>query len=163
MAKKHLIWSNEINIEDWQDFLMEEHPDVADEYEQYRLCDELNESYLDDERMNLDIPCPIIAIADLGLWNGRFTGVKVFDNLKEIFTVNVSCSLIEWYVEGVTLKGTMAHHDGTNYVRYYKFMKNLAGADDFIQDLIDGVKISKSRFYKYCKSAGKLVKEVYGF
>ena len=42
-------------------------------------------------------------------------------------------------------------------------MKNLNGADDFLHDLVNGVEISKSRFYKYCKSAGKLVKEVYGF
>lgn len=163
MAKKHLIWSSEFEVEDFKDYLEEYHPEVKDEDEQYEIVAELNDLYLDDERVNLNIPCPIIGIADLGLWNGRFTGFKLFDNLKDIFTVNVPCSLVEWYVEGVTLKGTMSHHDGTNYIKYYKFMKDLNGADDFLHDLVNGVEISKSRFYKYCKSAGKLVKEVYGF
>ena len=161
MAKIHTIWNSEINIDDWQDYLEEEHPDVTDEYEKYRLCAELNDTYLDDERMNLNIPCDIIAIADLGFWNRRATGVQVFSNLKEIFYSE--CEYAKWFVEGMTLKGEMTHHDGTHYVKYYKFMKHLEGAEDFIYDLINEVEVSKSRFYKYCKSAGKLVKEVYGF
>lgn len=161
MAKKHLIWSSEFEVEDFKDYLEEYHPEVKDEYEQYRLCAELNDIYLDDERMNLDIPCDIIGIADIGRWNGRFTGVQVVDNLNKILYTD--CEIAKWYVEGTTLKATMSHHDGTNYVKYYKFMKNLAGAEDFISDLINNVEISKSRFYKYCKSAGKIVKKVYGF
>ena len=39
---------------------------------------DLNHDYLEDERVNLNIqlPQPIICIADLGRWNGRFSGYK---------------------------------------------------------------------------------------
>lgn len=161
--KKHIIWTNQVDVNDYEGYLQEYYPEVKDETEKYELCCQINDDHLDDERINLNIKCPIIGIADLGLWNGRFTGVKLFDNLKDIFYVSEICSILEWYVEGVTLKGRMAHHDGTNYIKYYKFMKHLDGADDFINDIINGVEISKSRFYKYCKSAGRIVKEVYGF
>ena len=36
--KKHIIWSNQnINVEDWQDFLDECYPDVTDEFDKYNL------------------------------------------------------------------------------------------------------------------------------
>ena len=50
----HTIWQNTgINIEDWTDFLEEEYPDVTDEYEQYRLVEEMNEMYILWMQVNL--------------------------------------------------------------------------------------------------------------
>ena len=39
---------------------------------------EINNRYLDDERVNLNIQLdqPILVIADLGLWNGRRPGYQ---------------------------------------------------------------------------------------
>lgn len=78
MNEKHIIWSNEnLDLDDWRDDLLEQYPD-ADEYELYRLMDETNGEYLNDERVNLNIQLsqPILVIADLGLWNGRRQGYK---------------------------------------------------------------------------------------
>lgn len=70
MKAQHVIWSNcDLDYErDWKDFLEEEHPDMTEE-ERELLMYETNDSYLDDERCNLNIQLdrPIVVIADLGL------------------------------------------------------------------------------------------------
>ena len=52
---------------------------------------EINNRYLDDERVNLNIQLdqPILVIADLGLWNGRRTGYQEISsgNIRTAFTV----------------------------------------------------------------------------
>ena len=75
-AQRHIILSNhELDYEDWKDDLEKEYPDLSDD-ERYSLMYEINDGYLDDERVNLDIQLdtPILMIADLGRWNGRFPG-----------------------------------------------------------------------------------------
>ena len=76
--EKKVIWSNyNLDYEDWKDFFDDEYPDL-DEDKRIDLMYELNNVYLDDERMNLDIPVSeeIIVLGDLGLWNGRKSGYK---------------------------------------------------------------------------------------
>ena len=72
----HLIWSNyDIDYEDWREYMEEEFPNLSED-ERYQKMLEINDGYLDDERMNLNIQLsePILLIADLGLWNGRHNG-----------------------------------------------------------------------------------------
>ena len=159
--KKHMIWTSDINIADWIDYLQEMHPEVTDENEQYQLCVEANNEGLNDERFNLNMHFPVLAIADIGRWNGRVQGYKLFQNLKDI--LSSGCESVEWYVEGNTLKGTLFGHDGTTYVKYYLFNQDLPGTKKFLEDIANGMNITKSRLYHYCKSAGKLVKKVYGW
>lgn len=82
-AQRHIIWSNhELDYEDWKDNLEKEYPDLSDD-ERYSLMYEINDGYLDDERVNLDIQLdtPILMIADLGRWNGRLTDYCPADTL----------------------------------------------------------------------------------
>ena len=69
---RHIIWSNDIDYDDWREELEEQYPDLT-EAERMELMYELNSDYLDDERSNLDIQLsrPILVVGDLGLWNGR--------------------------------------------------------------------------------------------
>ena len=74
--KKKVIWSNSnLDYEDWKDFFDDEYPDLTED-KRIDLMYELNNKYLDDERMNLDIPVDekIVVIADLGRWHGRIPG-----------------------------------------------------------------------------------------
>ena len=74
----HVIWTNyHLNYDDWADDLETEYPELPEDERYYKMLD-LNDSYLDDERANLNIQLsqPILVIADLGLWNGRRTGYK---------------------------------------------------------------------------------------
>ena len=53
---RHIIWSNDIDYDDWREDLEEQYPDLT-EAERMELMYELNGDYLDDERSNLDMHC----------------------------------------------------------------------------------------------------------
>ncbi len=118
MDKKHIVWSDiYLDLDDWRDDLKEQYPDASDDELTARMY-ELNNDYLDDERVNLDIQLPqkIIVIGDLGLWNGRFQGYKMIDsgNIKDCLYSD--CDMNEWYVDKRgDLRCTAIHHDGTNH------------------------------------------------
>ena len=65
---RHIIWSNDIDYDDWREDLEEQYPDLT-EAERMEWMYELNGDYLDDERSNLDIQLsrPILVVGDLGL------------------------------------------------------------------------------------------------
>lgn len=84
---KHVIWSNlNLNLDDWKEWLLEDHPNIdpGDEDALYRLMVDTNDDYLDDERCNLSIQLsqPILVVADLGLWHGRRMGYKEIESDK---------------------------------------------------------------------------------
>lgn len=119
--EKHIIWSNlNLDLEDWREFLEEEYPGRTEE-EYYDLMHELNNGYLDDERMNLDrqLSTPILVCADLGLWNGRKSGYRMIGsgNIKEC--LDSGFEDVEWYVDRQgDLRSTAVHHDGRNHYLY---------------------------------------------
>ena len=82
----HHIWQNyDLDLEDWKEGLLENRElnnlptDVDDDTLREEMY-ELNNNYLDDERMNLNIYTQgrIVCIADIGLWNGRRLGYKLY-------------------------------------------------------------------------------------
>ena len=161
---KHTIWTSDIgDLKNWQEFLDEYYPD-ADESEQYQAVTELNNDYLDDERINLNIPCRILAIAELGLWNGIHKGFKFYDNISEILYSD--CEDAEWYVEDDKLKAVMHHHDGTNYISYYLVNDGVDGYDDFEDEVYATYgNVDQTLFDKYCdaKALANKVNAVYGW
>ena len=62
---------------------------------------EINNDYLGDERMNLNIQLdrPILVIGDLGLWNGRRSGYKEIEsgNIRDCLYADTDYST--WYVD----------------------------------------------------------------
>lgn len=158
--KKHLIYTNDYSY--YKDIAIESLQEDNTELTQENIYNEsyfLMDVYLQDEKCNLDYNVDIIAIADIGLWNGRVKGYKLLKNLNQIFDVAEDYN--EYYVEGVTLKADCIHHDGVNHINFYVINLNKNGVQDFLDDIYYQREISKSRFYKYCKSAGKLVKQIY--
>ena len=165
---KRVIWSNyDFDLKDWDDFLTEEHPDVEDEAEKYRLVEAQNDLYLDDERMNLNIPTKgkILVIAKLGLWDGVRSAYKILDkqNISEILHEN-NCDVITWYCDGHNIKGTGYHHDGTNEYEYREIRE---GKEDSIYHLLrrlaSNKPVSRKMINYYTKSVAPQVKEVYGW
>ena len=87
--KKFTIWSNrDIDYNEWKEIYKEtaeanewdEDTENEDNLQSF-ISEELERNF-DDERANLNIPLDgrVIAIADLGLWNGRKQGYRI---LKE--------------------------------------------------------------------------------
>ena len=111
----HLIWSNfDLDYTDWKADLEDNYPHLS-EQERVELMYEINNDYLGDERINLNIQLsrPILVIADLGLWNGRH------DGYKELQSGNISDCLYSdtdystWYVDKQgDLRCDAIHHDG---------------------------------------------------
>lgn len=170
MSKRHVIWSNiDLELDDWRDDLIEEFPYISpdDEDALYCLMVDINNDYLADERMNLNIQLsqPILVIADLGLWNGRRMGYK------EIASGNISDCLydpndyVEWYVDGYgNLRSTSIHHDGRNHYlfRVWKDEASDAQRKNLEDKLYHGTATMKD-ISRLTRSIGKEIGRVYGW
>lgn len=168
--KKRIIWSNmNINPDDWKEGykeIAEENgweEDTNDENNLWRYIDEELDRYRDDERMNLDVPTNgrILAIADLGLWNGRKQGYKILDeSANSIFSISEDYN--EYYSDGYNIRANCTHHDGTNYILY-----RVIREDRHIQNLLDaiynGEEITRQKLNYYTKSLHPYVRRVYGW
>lgn len=168
--KKRIIWSNmNINPDDWKEGykeIAEENgwdEDTDDENNLWKYIYETLDYYLDDERMNLNVPTDgrILVISDLGLWYGRRQGYKILNgNVKNILSNDAD--YVEWYSDGYNIKATAAHHDGTNYYEY-----RVIREDRNIQNLLDaiynGENITRKKLNYYTKSLGPYVHHVYGW
>ena len=124
-SDRHIIWSNmNLEADDWRDSYKEYleinglDDDPNDENKLYEYMVEANDDYLSDERRNLDIQFsqPIIAIGDLGRWNGRVTGYKMIDSGNITDCLYSDTDYTEWYVDKYgDLRANAVHHDGTNH------------------------------------------------
>lgn len=167
--KKHLIWSNyDINLDDWRDYLEEcGHSDKSEE-KQYDIVYDLNNEYLDDERIafkdidkKIPFGCGIIAIADIGRWDGRISGYQEYGSLEDI--LYSECDYCEWYCDQYHLRFKGAHHDGNNYATYYLFVGEGYSGDKFLEDLREGNFISESRWKKNTRSLRPYIAKYYGW
>ena len=119
---RHIIWSNDIDYDDWREDLEEQYPDLT-EAERMELMYELNGDYLDDERSNLDIQLsrPILVVGDLGLWHGRRMGYKEIPsgNIRDCLYNERDIDYSTWYVDkNGDFRCDAIHHDGTNHYLY---------------------------------------------
>ena len=138
---KHIIWSN------------------------YEKNDDAAQEFWYDERVALkdcgkDLPMKILAIADLGLWDGRHQAYKIINNLEDV--LYSECDYFELYCDQHQLRSRGAHHDGYNYVTYY-LLNEAAGLDKFLDDLYYGKAISDARLHKYTRSLRPYLKQYYGW
>lgn len=150
-----VIYTDEIDLDQWKGFLSENYPEITDEYEQYQIvADEVSYQY-DDEYANLDrdLPGVIVAFADLGLWYGRRKGYRVLGS-KLNSILHYCESHNEWYLEDGEVWSRNDHHDGTNYVNY-RFLP--VEQTDALDD-----DISLDELLAHTQPLGKFVAEVYG-
>ena len=167
---EHIIWQNyDVNIEDYKDYLDEEFPDL-DEYEQWEEANELNNTYLEDEKCNLNkvLPTEIIIIGDLGFWNGRvkFAYKELnSNNLSDCLRFERDCEYAEWYVDKYkNLRSKQSHHDGTNYLLYRRWRDGLTDTqkENFLNKMYYG-KATEKDITRYTKRLGDIVSEIYGW
>lgn len=167
MKKEHIIWSNiGLNLDDWRDDLLDDEPDLS-EYELHEKMHEINSEYIDDERMNLNVTLsrPIIAIANLGLWNGRRTGYQIIGsgNIRDCLYSN--CDYCKWYVDETgEFCFTGIHHDGTNYHTYRVFRDSATDSQiEKLKDLLYDGEATQYDIDKVTKKIGRAIGKVYGW
>lgn len=174
----HTIWNEYIDIEDFRDNLEEAFPErdwdeLKDSPEAYNYCAELNGEYLDDERWNLNIqlPYPILTVADLDLWDGhKWTyGIIKSGKISDCLHSALRCeSFCHWYLDdNGDLCCDEAHHDGTNHY-IYRMIKPTAGGNlESRIELLAGKILSDDFQIKsikqYTTRLGDKIADVYGW
>lgn len=165
--EKHVIWSNiDLDLKDWIDDLKANYPDLTDD-DYTAMMVEHNSEYLNDERENLNIQCDteILVIADIGRWNGRFSGYGIIKSGKISDCLSCPYDYAEWYVDrDGELRSTQIHHDGSNYIYYRKFKDDISEdeRDDLLADIYDG-KATGEHIDRVTEKLGRVVGEVYGW
>lgn len=173
---KNLIWGNiSLDIEDWRedilaDLLDNEEIDTEEDASEemlYELMQDMNSSYMESERMNLDIQLPesIVAIAYLGLWNGRRYAHKfVGRNISNcLYSESDYC---EWYVDQYgNFRATMHHHDGVNRILYRMIKPDLTERqrENFMGKVHSDEGPSKRDIAHYTVRLGEYIGKVYGW
>jgi hypothetical protein len=163
----HLIWSNyHLDYEDWKEDLESEYPDFSDE-DRYLKMLEINNEYLDDERVNLNIQLsqPILIIADLGLWDGRHTGYKEIKsgNIKDCLFSNYDYAT--WYVDkSGDLRCDVIHHDGTNHLLYRVFKDDATAEQRYrLEEKIFMGTATRADITRVTRRLGDEIGRVYGW
>ena len=165
---KYVIWQNyNLNLEDYEDYLQEEYPDLEDEDEKYQVVSKLNDRYLDDERHNLskEFSDNIVIIADIGLWKGRRKGYREIGNvLSDCFRFEKDCNYAEWFIDGHrNLRSRQTHNDGTHYLLYRVWKEGVTETmKDHFLDLLYYGKAKSADISRYTRRLGDQVYAAYG-
>ena len=118
-----------------------------------------------NHNLNVEINSKLIAIANIGRWNGRRCGYKELSyNLNSIFECWESCDYIKLYSEHGNIKGIGAHHDGTNYVTFRKLIDNITDSQlELLENAIyENAGNVENYIKRYTRSIYKDVKKIYG-
>ena len=166
--KKHIIWSNrDLKLEDWEDCLKDWEPEITDEDEQWMLVNQWNNEYLEDERANLnvDLHAGILAVADLGLWNGRKSGYKEMGTNIRNCLGGTCGDYVTWYVDELgDLRCEDCHHDGTNYYTYRAWKEGVSPLQmENLEWKIYCGKATRKDITRLTRKLGPDVAKVYGW
>lgn len=165
--KEHIIWSNyELDYEDWRDDMESEYPDLS-EAERIALMYEINNDYLDDERLNLNIqlPQPILVIADIGKWDGRYSGYAEIRSGKICDCLQSNMDYATWYVDKLgDLRCDAVHHDGTNHYLYRAYKPGIRDSQiGLLKDKLYEGKATRADITRITRRLGDEIAKVYGF
>lgn len=167
------IWQNyELNLEDWKEGLLENRElnglptDVDDDTLREEMY-ELNNNYLDDERINLNIYTQgrIVCIAEVGLWDGKHSGYKLYDhNIKDCLEFFSSCEYADFYVDRYDFRCDQSHHDGSHFCVYREFKPNITSdqTNNFLWKIYNGT-VTQKDITRYTRSLAPYIKKVYGW
>ena len=167
--KEHTIYDDlNTSIDDYEEWYAELEEERGEPLTDSEKWDEYyleQEAWYDAEQANLNkrLSTNIIAIADLGLWNGRRQGYKILgNNLNNIFDVHEDYNA--WTCDRYNVRGKLVHHDGTNYVIYRAFKEGLTEEqiDRFCDALYYG-KCTPQMISRYTRSLAPYVREIYGW
>ena len=173
MEKHNVIWTNKDlgDMDEWRKSLIEfyeineieKDPDDITEDEVWQYAEDTNYDYKDDEISNLNrvLQGRIIAIADLGFWNGRKQGYKIMsNNLNCIFDIEEDHN--EYYDDGKDIRAELNHYDGTHHI-LFRELREWRNPAKFLEKIYNGEEISRRTLSYYTKSLHEYTKEIYGW
>lgn len=164
---KHMIWQDAIyeNDSDWEDSYEE-----SSQKENMTLSEYVTDcvdSYLDDERANLDIKIPngIFVYGNLGLWSGRKWGYAndCPTNVNECLRSRCDGCMRFYVDDDGDFVADESHHDGKNY---YTFREWRDGVTDEQKDALKREILAGRGFdemlNEYTLPLGNKILKVYG-
>ncbi len=171
---RHVIWGNiHLDLDDWRGDMREQlemNGTAPEDITESMLYDEMvrvNEDYLYDERDNLNVQLsqPIIVIADIGRWNGRFLGYKMIESGKINDCLYSDTDYAEWFVDkDGEFKADAIHHDGQNHYLYRVFKDGVSAEQiEDLQDKIYSRTVTKADIDRVTRPIGEDIAKVYGF
>lgn len=172
---KRMIWDSRPDLSkediayiraDMKEMEVEGADSLTDEEVEAYYLNNINPDYYDGERSNLDreLPGTVIAIADLGLWQGRRSGYRILgSNLNDVLLSHVNgASELSVYGDGYNIRADEAHHDGTNHYMY-RMMIPGKDASPLLNALYEGKDVPKAMLNRYTRSLYPYVARVYGW
>ena len=164
---RHIIWSNNnLDYEDWRTDMESEYPELTEEERVQRMY-EINNAYLDDERLNLNIQLghPILLIADLGRWNGRFPGYKEITSGRISDCLYSEMDYLTWFVDkNGDMRCEAIHHDGTNFYLYRTYKDGATEAQiDRLKEKIYNGTATRADITRVTRRLGDEIGKVYGW
>ena len=166
---KRVLWSSEIDFDAWRDDYKKTYPDATEDEIDEMISDQ-NYDDLVVERgiLGINLPEPIIVIADLGLWDGRRTGYKeIPGNIAKCLDVRVSSSYEStWYLdERNDLVCDDIHHDGTNHYLYRTWKKTATPQQraNFVSKIMTGETITRRDITRLTERLGDAICAAHGW
>lgn len=166
---KRVLWSSEIDFDAWRDDYREDYLDATDD----EIDEMINDQNYDDlvyerEILNINLPEPIIVIADLGLWNGRRTGYReIPGNIAKCLDVYGSSSYEStWYLDDRNdLVCDDMHHDGTNHYLYRTWKKTATQQQraNLISKIVTGETITRRDITRLTERLGDAICAAHGW
>ena len=151
---------------DIKEFLSEFYPEIeqTDENITQQIYDDIDMTFEDElALLNKELDGRVLAIASMGLWNGRVSGYKILDNnLNEVVKASIGCDEKHVYCDRYNVLAEGYHHDGRNFVEFREIRED-KDIDGFLNKLYMNVPITRAEVRKYTKSLRPKVKEIYGF
>jgi hypothetical protein len=138
-----------------------------EDYETVDVTDTMYEDidmWFEDEQSNLyrKLDGRILAIASMGLWNGRRSGYKILgNNLNEVLTCGIGCDEKEIYCDAYNVLAKGYHHDGSNYVEFREIRED-RNIENLLNKLYNNEKVTRKEINYYTMSLRPYVKQVYG-
>lgn len=156
----------EVEEQDAKEFFSECYPETepTDEAIEDIITDNIDNWYVEETRsLWKQLDGRILAIASMGLWNGKKTGYKILgDNLNEVLTSTIGCDEKEVYFDGHNIKAEGYHHDGRNFVEYREIRED-KNIDRLLNKIYDNEPVTRQMINYYTKPLGKYVKQIYGW
>lgn len=116
------------------------------------------------ENLDKELQGRVIAIADLGLWNGRRKSYKIMNcNLNSVLDA-CGGDYLKVYADRYDVKSVAVHHDGVNYITYRMLKPNLTEVqiDNFLNKLASG-EFTKKDVTRYTTSLRNKINQIYGW
>ena len=169
------LYTNMVDIEEYlnenAEFFEENYPELTREEWAELAWEDISTLYwYDFERELQGLKTDggiILAIADLGRWNGRFSGYKVIHSseISRCLSDASGYDYIKFYTDNVgdfRLEGV--HHDATDYITYREVKETTTEGqlDRLVQKIYDG-DATRADITRYTRGLGKKVEKALGY